>query len=369
MGEEKFLDSLKTAIGDEHAGKFQSAILEYAKTENDRTVLMIGARKGHAATVEALLNAGADANGKNKAGETALLVAAFNGHTEAVKTLLTKDADVNAKDNHGVTALMAAAYKGHTSTAEALLADGADVNVRNSKDETALMQAAGQGHGDVLQSLLAKGADATVRSKEGMTALAMAFSKGHTNIVQALLAKATNQNANGSTGANPGSAKAYVIAPDGFLPGHVEISDGKMVIGQTEQQSAVELAAGQIAMIKMDWEQRNLNWYQQGFYVDNQGYIHRWQKIVKVTAEITPKKLEILLRDGRTLVAQLDKVRPPKLDFVTKIDGAEVRLELPLKYFEADYTSEESRRRLTLEAPIPVKGKGWKVKYTMIDFT
>lgn len=366
VGEEKFLDVVTTAIGDEQATKLKSLILKHAKTENSQTVLMIAARKGHVAIVEALLRAKADVNARNKEGETALHVAAFEGRTDAVKALLAKGADANAKDNNGVAPLMAAAYKGHKDTAEAFLAKGADVNAKDNKDETALMQAARQGHVDLVQGLLTKGADMNARSKEGMTALAMAFSNGHTTIAQALLTKVGDKKADGDNEGKLSGTNAHVIATGGFLPGRIDLPGGKLIL---EQETPLELATEQIAMIKVDWEQRNLNWYQQGFYVDDQGYIHRWQKIVKVTAEVTPKKLEVLLRDGKTLVVEPTKIQPQRLEFATEIDGAEVRLELPLKYFEADYTNEDSRRRLTLGTPLSPNGKGWKVKYAMIDFT
>ena len=48
---------------------------------------MVATMWGHTATVQALLEAGADVNATNNEGETALAVAQNNGHTEMVEIL------------------------------------------------------------------------------------------------------------------------------------------------------------------------------------------------------------------------------------------------------------------------------------------
>jgi ankyrin repeat protein len=66
---------------------------------------MLAANKGDAATVEALLGAGADANLTARDGRTALMEAAGAGSLEAVRALVAKGAEVNAKAAGGMTAL------------------------------------------------------------------------------------------------------------------------------------------------------------------------------------------------------------------------------------------------------------------------
>src|SRR5262252_2587162 len=65
--------------------------------ENGRTPLMRAALKGDRSQLIALIESGADVNGKNKSGVTALMLAAGSGRIEIVQDLLSKGADVNAK--------------------------------------------------------------------------------------------------------------------------------------------------------------------------------------------------------------------------------------------------------------------------------
>src|SRR5213592_1321904 len=64
------------------------------------------ARKGDAAAVKTLLDAGVDVNTKYRYNRTALSYAADRGHVAVVKLLLERGADVNVKDTfYGATAL------------------------------------------------------------------------------------------------------------------------------------------------------------------------------------------------------------------------------------------------------------------------
>src|SRR6266700_333061 len=82
---------------------------------------------GQIASVEALLQSGADVNAPDESGMTALMVAAFGGYVEPLRALLTAKADANAKDNQARTALMAAVTNGDSAVVQALIGAGADV--------------------------------------------------------------------------------------------------------------------------------------------------------------------------------------------------------------------------------------------------
>ncbi|MBT3594483.1 MAG: ankyrin repeat domain-containing protein [Verrucomicrobia bacterium] len=60
---------------------------------------------GHASVSKALIDAGADLNGKNNDGSTPLHMAAFLCRTEIVQMLLEKGADRSIRNNTGTTAL------------------------------------------------------------------------------------------------------------------------------------------------------------------------------------------------------------------------------------------------------------------------
>ncbi|MFN7612490.1 MAG: ankyrin repeat domain-containing protein, partial [Alphaproteobacteria bacterium] len=104
----------------------QGVCLE-ARDNEDWTPLIWAANKGHTATAQALLAAGADSEARNDASNTALYYAALCGHTGTLKALLAAGAEIEARDNRGRTALIEAAINGHTATVHALLARGANI--------------------------------------------------------------------------------------------------------------------------------------------------------------------------------------------------------------------------------------------------
>ena len=127
---------------------FLIPLVSYAADVNAR--LIEAAKQGDTATVEALLEQGADVNARERKGQTALIRAALLGHTDTVQALLAAGADVNAKGKLGWTALMWVAGKGHTDTVQALLAAGADVNAKDRGGDHSLdrgSMAGSQRHG------------------------------------------------------------------------------------------------------------------------------------------------------------------------------------------------------------------------------
>jgi ankyrin repeat protein len=99
--------------------------------------------------VKAVLDLGADPNGRDEDGWTALLRAAYGEYPTTLRLLLDRGADVNAKCNcpvsgyGGATALMIAARNGGLEGVKALLAKGAEVNQRDENGSTALALAVG----------------------------------------------------------------------------------------------------------------------------------------------------------------------------------------------------------------------------------
>jgi len=93
------------------------------------TPLLMAAKNGNGAMIEALVGGGADPNTATTNGTTPLMLAAASGQADAVTFLATHGADVNAKEVKGETALMFAAAYGRTDAIRALTAHGADVKV------------------------------------------------------------------------------------------------------------------------------------------------------------------------------------------------------------------------------------------------
>jgi ankyrin repeat protein len=95
---------------------------------NGYTPLLLAARAGHAAVMEPLLDAGADAGGATGNGTTALMFAAASGEVAAVEILLARGADVNAKESvRGLTPLMFAAAADRAPIVELLARRGGDL--------------------------------------------------------------------------------------------------------------------------------------------------------------------------------------------------------------------------------------------------
>jgi len=114
------------------------------------TALHHAVRQGYVASAAALLDAGADINGKTGDGHTPLLVALINGQFDVAMELVKRGADVNiASDSHGVTPLWAAV--------------NAMWQPRTRFPQPQEMERQQATYIDVMQALLDKGADVNAR--------------------------------------------------------------------------------------------------------------------------------------------------------------------------------------------------------------
>jgi len=121
------IDGMKSAIA-------ASANVDYADPANGNSVLFAAVWWPDA--VKTLIDAKANVNLKNKAGDTPLTSAAMQGETESIKLLLAAGADVKSTDATGNTALNYACFASCRADAlQALIDAGADPN---SKDNAGL---------------------------------------------------------------------------------------------------------------------------------------------------------------------------------------------------------------------------------------
>ncbi|XP_018322855.1 ankyrin repeat family A protein 2 [Agrilus planipennis] len=101
------------------------------------TALHWAAAYGQIASVQLLVQHGAEIDKMSPDGETPLLLAANGGHHDVVRLLLNYGANVNHADDIGNTALMYAASGNHPHTCNELLLRGADITLTNNCNETA----------------------------------------------------------------------------------------------------------------------------------------------------------------------------------------------------------------------------------------
>jgi ankyrin repeat protein len=94
------------------------------------TPLSMASKNGNAAIIDALLQAGGDANYIDERGTTALMTAAASGNADAVRILIDHGSDVNARDgSHGQTPLMFAAALNRGAAIRTLLEHGANPSI------------------------------------------------------------------------------------------------------------------------------------------------------------------------------------------------------------------------------------------------
>eukprot|EP00808_Paulinella_micropora_P011049 g71531.t1 len=101
---------------------------------NCSTALILAGFKGHTATAQALLAAGAYIEAKDKNGDTALILAGLNGHTATAQALLAAGAYIEAKDKWGRTALDLARQENKPETIK-LLEEAAKMTPQQRKDK------------------------------------------------------------------------------------------------------------------------------------------------------------------------------------------------------------------------------------------
>jgi len=119
---------------------------------------------------------------------TPLIMAAKYGHTPAVRVLLDAGARIDFTDEKGNSALGKAAENGCTDTVKALLGAGARFDGMNDAYKSALLLAAENGHTETVKALLEAGAMVyDDRRILGRSPLIVAASNGHTETVRALL--------------------------------------------------------------------------------------------------------------------------------------------------------------------------------------
>ena len=158
---------------------------QLAKQHSLNRQLVEAAFRGDLATVEALLDQGADLEARDADGDTAL-IKAFD-HRPIVQCLVSRGADLNAQGKYGDTALMWASGQGSPAVVQFLLQSGADPNINGRIRGTALMQASRWDQVEAARLLLAHGAALNLQDRHHQTALDIAIEQGHVAVADLLV--------------------------------------------------------------------------------------------------------------------------------------------------------------------------------------
>jgi ankyrin repeat protein len=125
------------------------------------------------ATLELLVELGADVNGVGPNVGRPVERAIALGNNKALRFLVDHKADLSVRTGqNGMPLLVSAAYFGNMEAMKLLLEQGADINIQAGREKrTALMSAVRESHVEAVRWLLEHQADVTLKDRTGRTAL------------------------------------------------------------------------------------------------------------------------------------------------------------------------------------------------------
>lgn len=158
----------------------------YIERTRGWSALHLAAEGDKLATVEALLEAGANVEARAFDGLTAIHVAARTGSLRVLQVLLPR-LPVHITNDPGLGLVHAAAEVGDVSILQYLQSCGCDIHARNIQGgQTALHVATRLGHVQATKWLLQEGLSAEEGDAAGLTALDYAWTAGHEDVLIAI---------------------------------------------------------------------------------------------------------------------------------------------------------------------------------------
>lgn len=206
------------------------------------------AAKGQDALVSSYLDAGMAVDAADENGDTALILASAEGEKKVVRMLLERGAEVDLRNRSGVTALAVALRKGHQQVAELLERHG---SAAPQAPALGLLSAIEAGDAEGARQALESGAAPDQGSESGEPALVMAVRLGRAEIATRLLARGADVEARDGGGKTP----LMVAAELGRLALAVRLLDRGATVDATtpEGTTALMLSAwrGQTEMVTL----------------------------------------------------------------------------------------------------------------------
>ena len=189
-----------------------------ATTNGLWTPLMKSVRDGNTGLARLLLSAGADPEKRRFDGSTALLIAAAHATTETIDLLLDARARTDAFNDYGSGVLRMAMGATNLAAFTHFLERNVDPDLAPPGKWPVISGVAWDGQIGFIEALLAAGADPNRTTPDGQTPLYIAVRRSQTNVVAQLLA----------AGADPALRKNE----DGLTPWHLAILHGERELAE-----------------------------------------------------------------------------------------------------------------------------------------
>lgn len=151
-------------------------------------------------TINALLAKGADPTLSNAAGDIPLTLLAAKSEPALLEAMLQKVKSRDIADGAGRTALMIAARESNAAGVDKLLTHQGQIDAADAQGKTALTYAAEGGSVDIARALIKAGANPNHKDKQGNTPLVAASKSNHPPMVKLLIASGANANLGSSEG-------------------------------------------------------------------------------------------------------------------------------------------------------------------------
>ncbi|KFA79048.1 hypothetical protein S40288_08774 [Stachybotrys chartarum IBT 40288] len=159
--------------------------------------------KGSSSMMKLLLDNGANPNVRDKTGKTAVMLASVKGYNLILGLLLDRGAEIDTKNDEGDTPILLTLQRGYLETVKLLIERGADINIKNEMGRTAVMLASVHGYRTIVELLLDRGAEIDAKNKEGDSSLLLALQNGFPETAKLLIARGADINVKNKMGHTP----------------------------------------------------------------------------------------------------------------------------------------------------------------------
>ena len=195
----------------------RGSMIDLCELQGADTPLMAATKSKNYHVAKALLDAGADVDRKNNAGQTAVYQTVLYNHRDGVlemlKLLLARGASPRLSARDLSWPIHMAAQHGRADCIVVLLDSGSDVDPPDAWGQTPLMRACQNSHINAVRLLLQRGGNVNLRDRNGCTALYLAvegFGEEDPALLRLLLSYRADPKAQTNSGRSPLTLATYL---------------------------------------------------------------------------------------------------------------------------------------------------------------